>query len=150
MKKFSNVHAMTFINLIASVIFSSSVFGASNYWEETNAGYTIYSSGGFATTSFNDLSTPRNVTSVTKVYWDWNNIPNGNTSEVVELCYWQPNTTTDTLCLDISSSQNDSTDHFDGVDARGTFRLRFTIFGGTYPAWSSSRVEDTIRVDYDY
>ncbi|MBV0934137.1 hypothetical protein, partial [Marinobacterium weihaiense] len=34
--------------------------------------------------------------------------------------------------------------------ARGTFHLRFTLVGGAYPAYSTIRTADTVRVDYSY
>ena len=138
--------------MLAGLTFlSSTAFAAEDFWENTRLGYSIYFSGGYATTPFNpDSSVPRRNTEITSVAWNWNSIPNNNTSESVELCYRREYSNVDLRCLDISSAKNDFSDAFDGLDARGRFYMRFTIAGGTYPAYSTSRTADTVRVDYKY
>lgn len=64
--------------------------------------------------------------------------------------YQTQNSSVELICADISADQTGSTNIFDGEDARGRFLMNFKTFGGTYPAYSSSRTADTLRVDYDY
>lgn len=130
---------------------STVAHAASDFWQETRLGYTIYGPNFWNSTPFSDLNVPRNISSITNVSWVWHPIQNGDTT-VVELCYHRPYHTDPTLCTDITSSQTDSTDYFDGEDARGRFYMKFKTVGssGTYPVYSTSRTPDTLRVDYDY
>ena len=136
--------------ILAAFAISNAANAASDSWEQTRLGYTIYGPGFFNNTPFNELSVPRNITSITNVSWDWHTIPNGNTTTVVELCYHAPYTSVDKICADISADQTGNTDVFNGEDARGRFWMKFKTFGGTYPAFSTNRTADTLRVDYVY
>lgn len=105
-------------------LLSSAAHAADDFWEHMRLGYTIYFSGGYATTPFNPPSSvPRTDAEITDVSWDWNTIPNGHTSEEVELCYRKQYSSSDFLCIDISAAQNDNSDAFDEFNARGTFDL---------------------------
>ena len=138
----------TYWNGVIFAFLSSAAHAADDFWEHTRLGYTIYFSGGYATTPFNPPSSvPRRDAEITDVSWDWNTIPNGHTSEEVELCYRKQYSSSDFLCIDISAAQNDNSDAFDGFNARGTFHLRFTLVGGAY---STIRTAGTVRVDYSY
>lgn len=130
------------------VLFSSSVMATNAFWEKSRVGYTIYFTGGFAETPFNDLNVPRYGTSITNVSWDWNQLP--VTTNVVKLCYQKVYSSTKYPCIEITEDQQGNSDIFNGLDARGTFQLKMTGYGGTYPVYSSQRLADTIRVDYSY
>lgn len=138
------------IFMMTALMLSYGVSAASDSWDKTRTGYTIYGPGFFNSTPFNDLSVPRNTSSITNVAWEWHTIPNGNTATEVQLCYRLPYATTDKICADISADQTGNTSIFDGEDARGRFWMRFKTFGGTYPVYSTSRTADTLHVDYDY
>ena len=133
--------------LILLVCFSSTAFANDAFWEESRIGYTIYFDGSYAETPFNDLGVPINGTSITNVTWDWNKLP--VTTNVVELCYQKPYSRDNFRCIEMTGVPQGSADNFNGLDARGTFMLRMTTYGGSYPIYSSSRTADTIRVDYD-
>jgi len=134
------------------ILFSSSVMATDAFWEKSRVGYTIYidgQNGGYATTPFEDLQTPRNVTKITNVSWDWNTLPNGAFAYKVTLCYIKPYSWQDYKCTSLFDQQG-MTDAFNGLDARGSFGMKMEPFGGTYPIYSTQRVADTLRVDYNY
>lgn len=122
---------------------------ASASWQKTRLGYTIYGPNFWNSTPFSDLNVPINNSSITNVSWIWHPIQNGDTT-IVELCYHRPYHTNSTLCTDITPNQTDSTDYFNGEDARGQFYMKFKTVGnsGTYPVYSTSRTPDTLTVNY--
>ena len=58
---------------------------------------------------------------------------------------------TDYRCLDIAVTNGAtvSTTLFNGLSPKGTFMIKHTLFGGTYPALGGT-AQDTVRVDYQY
>ena len=94
-------------------------------------------------------SVPISGTSVTSVSYSWQRYPNSNTSEVVEICYSNPYSSTIQYCNNISSSLSGTVHFYDEFSARGSFYIRHTIFGGTYPATPLSNY-DTVTVNYNY
>ena len=113
--------------------------------------YTIYNSGTSATMPFTvPSSVPNTGAVVTSVSYQWRPYPNGNISEIVELCYTPKYATNPPAdCVNITAEQSDINTDFAGRDAKGQFWIRHTIIGGTYPAYPSS-VRDEIIVDYWY
>lgn len=129
---------------------SSSAFAINGSWSKTTLHYTIYLSGGYATMPFSPPSSvPISGTSITSVTYNWSPYPNGNTTETVQLCYSKPYSSTLERCQDVSSLQSGSRNEFNGLSARGSFWIRHTLTGGTYPA-TASGMSDTVTVNYTY
>ncbi|MGJ3591388.1 flagellar protein FlhE [Stutzerimonas stutzeri] len=91
---------------------------------------------------------PRNGASVTSVNYTWSSYNNGNTSEIVELCYSPQYSSSISNCVDISAAQSGTSTAHAGYNARGQFWIRHTISGGSYPAISTS--SDLITVNYSF
>ncbi len=109
-----------------------------------------YGLGGWATMPFSPPSpVPISGTTVTSVSYQWSTYPNGNSSELVEICYSNPYSSTIQYCHNISASQTGTVHFYDGFSARGTFWIRHTLTGDTYPATANSRT-DSVTVNYHY
>ena len=122
---------------------------ATDSYSASRIHYTIYATGGTATMPFNvPSSVPRNGATVTSVNYTWTPCNNGNTSELVWLCYSPQYSSTIGDCVDISASQSGTVTHHAGFNARGQFWIRHTISGGSYPAISTS--SDHVTVNYSY
>lgn len=135
--------------LIIGMIVSSFTFAASDFYERTYRAPNIYGDGGWGTTFFTrPSSVPLNGTSVTNVTWDWGNYTNGAHTQVMELCYRVQYTQIQNPCIDITNAPTGTSNAFNGLSARGSFDLRHTLYGGSYPVYPSH--DDYIRVDYDY
>ena len=116
-------------------------------WTKSQTHYTVYFSGGFASMYFGaPASTPESGTAITGVNYAWNTYNNGNTSEVVTLCYQKPYTSVDYLCADVPS-QTTTVDLFNGQSANGSFKITHALVGGTYPVFGGG-VQDTVTVNY--
>ncbi|MAC45575.1 MAG: hypothetical protein CMI12_01800 [Oceanospirillum sp.] len=136
--------------LISAILicFSSFALATDASWEKSRVGYTIYYSGGYAETPFNDLNVPRYGTSITNVTWDYNELPATNT--IVKLCYQKQYSHSNYECIDITGAPQGNSDSFNGLDARGTFQLYMRAFGDNFPIYSTQRLPDTVRVDYNF
>lgn len=94
---------------------------------------------------------PRNGSAtITSVAWDWHEYTNGFTTQTVEICYMQEYQYSEYLCIGVSENPTYFTNAFNGLNARATFVMRITLFGGTYPAHAAGKDADTIRVYYEY
>jgi hypothetical protein len=91
------------------------------------------------------LSTP----SISGIAYTWNPYPNGNTSEIVQLCYKRPNAANDLGCAYVTDARSGNVSTFNNESAKGTVTLRHTLTGGTYAA-TPSGVSDTVTVNYVY
>lgn len=132
------------------LVVASVSYAVDTSWSKTTTHYTIYMSGGWATMPFSPPSSvPISGTTVTSVSYQWSTYPNGNSSELVEICYSNPNSSTIQYCHNISASQTGTVHFYDGFSARGTFWIRHTLTGGTYPATANSRT-DSVTVNYHY
>lgn len=132
------------------LIVASVSYAVDTSWSKTTSHYTIYMSGGWATMPFSPPSSvPISGTTVTSVSYQWSTYPNGNSSELVEICYSNPYSSTIQYCHNISASQTGTVHFYDGFSARGTFWIRHTLTGGTYPATANSRT-DSVTVNYHY
>ncbi len=132
------------------LIVASVSYAVDTSWSKTTTHYTIYMSGGWATMPFSPPSSvPISGTTVTSVSYQWSTYPNGNSSELVEICYSNPYSSTIQYCHNISASQTGTVHFYDGFSARGTFWIRHTLTGGTYPATANSRT-DSVTVNYHY
>lgn len=146
MKKF-------FMMAILSSTLLNSAFAENGYWEKAFSAYNIYVSGGTSTKIYSPPSNvPRNGTSITGVIWSWEPYDNDYDTQLVELCYRQQYQTWDTLCLDVSDTQVYFTNAFNGFSAQGSFVIRFTLEGGTYPAVGAFKSDDPdiVGVYYTY
>lgn len=132
------------------LVVASVSYAVDTSWSKITTHYTIYMSGGWATMPFSPPSSvPISGTTVTSVSYQWSTYPNGNSSELVEICYSNPNSSTIQYCHNISASKTGTVHFYDGFSARGTFWIRHTLTGGTYPATANSRT-DSVTVNYHY
>lgn len=148
---------MRFINkLLSIVLLSFSLTAAAlatvGSWEEERANYTIYFDGGFTDSLYYNLQTPRRGAEIINVEWEYFDFDNGFANQKVDLCYRKPHSGSfsDFTCTDISGNSTGATNHFDGLDARGTMVLRYTLEGGMYYAYWDNSVKNKIKVTYDY
>lgn len=136
--------------LLALLGFASASHAIDSAWTKTTTHYTVYMSTGWATMPFSPPSSvPISGTSVTSVDYRWARYNNGNTLEVVELCYSQPYSSVIGYCQNISLNQTGTTHAFDGFSARGQFWIRHTLTGGTYPAYPNG-ITDTVLVNFRF
>lgn len=134
---------------VAAVLLSTQTFAASDFYEKSRRAQNIYFDTGFGTIFFGTpTEVPRRGAEITSVSWGWSFYQNGVTTQEVRLCYRPEFSVDEGPCLDISGAQAGSTDIFNGLDARGNFTMRHTLYGGTYPVYPTH--EDTIIVDYIY
>lgn len=127
----------------------SSAYALTGSWSKTTTHYTIYLSGGYATMPFGPpTSVPISGTSIMSVAYTWTPYANGNTSEIVELCYSEPYSSIIGNCTNISAARSGTSSGYNGKSARGKFWIRHTINGGTYPAISTTT--DSVTVTYNY
>ena len=135
--------------LIATIGLSSAANAIDDNYSATRSHYTIYYSGSQATMPFTVPSKVPNIgATVTSVDYEWTPYNNGNTSEIVELCYSPKYSSTIGYCSNISASQVDNSFAHTGFDAKGQFWIRHTIEGGSYPVYSYA--SDKITVNYSY
>lgn len=135
--------------LAAAIGLPLAAHAATGSYSASKLHYNIYSSGGFATMPFSvPSSVPRTGATVTSVNYTWSSYNNGNTSELVELCYSAQYSSTIGNCVNISSAQSGTTTAHAGLNAKGQFWIRHTITGGSYPAVSNS--SDYVTVNYSY
>ncbi len=135
--------------LAAAIGLPLAAHAATDSYSASRMHYNIYGSGGFATMPFTvPSSVPRNGATVTSVNYTWSSYNNGNTSEIVELCYSAQYSSIIGSCVDISASQSGTRTEHAGLNARGQFWIRHTISGGSYPAVSTS--SDHVTVNYSY
>lgn len=138
------------LSIAACVLLASSAYAIDAAWTKTLLHYTVYGSGTSATTTFTPPTTvPSSTTSITSVTYAWNPYPNGNTSELVLLCYTQPYGTNVYRCVDVTANRTRTLNDFNTLSARGSFSLKHTLTGGTYPA-TASGVSDTVTVNYSF
>lgn len=137
-----------FLLVLLGISFNS--HAADTSWSKTTAHYIIYANHGWATMPFSPPSgVPISGTSVTSVAYQWTPYNNGNTSDLVQLCYSQPYSSVIGSCQNISNAQTGTRHEFDGYSARGTFWIRHTLTDGTYPAYANG-ASDMVTVNYHF
>lgn len=138
------------VSLAVLLCVSFSAYATDGTWSKTTLHYNIYSSGGFATMPFSPPpSVPISGTTITLVTYNWSHYQNGNTNELVELCYSAPYSSIIGRCTPITASQTGTSPNFNGLSARGSFWVRHTITGGTYTAVPAN-MSDIVTVNYTY
>ncbi|MBB3862832.1 hypothetical protein GGQ88_004135 [Novosphingobium hassiacum] len=137
------------LNLVSDQALSSqAAFAASGTYTKTGAGPNIYVAG-TENSSFHSppggISTSATITSVS---WSAGSYSNGWTTQNRRLCYTPPGATTYTTCKDISSLASGTTSDFNGLAARGSFRIIYILTGGTYP--TTAGFTNSVTVNYNY
>jgi Flagellar protein FlhE len=123
-------------------------YASASTWTETAHPGTIYLDGFYTTEFFHPpVTTPSTTTSITSVGYNWMRFTNGNAADDVVMCYQQRFSSTDHRCTGILATQTGATSLFNGLSAKGSFTLRHTLTGGTYPAFGTS-LTDTVTVNY--
>lgn len=117
-------------------------------WAKGLVGYAIYSSTGYATSTFSSsVSSGTTTSKITNISWKWNQLPSGTVA--VELQYRPYASAYVTIVKNITSQQTGSTTAFNDLDARGQINLKFTSYNGTsYPMYRT--VKDSIYESYSY
>ncbi|WP_150125100.1 hypothetical protein [Aquaspirillum sp. LM1] len=135
-----------FILMCAMLGFAAQSHAVSGSWSKDTLHYTIYASNTAATMPFRSTTYMSTGASyVTSLSWQWTPYANGNFSEVVQICYSGKYSTVIGGCRTYPARQG-TTQDFNGLDASGTFWVRHTLVGGSYPAVSSTA--DRISVVY--
>lgn len=141
---------LSLFTLTLLLAISAPTHAANKYWTDTARGYTVYYSGGTATSYFRPHArVPRYGTNITGVSWVWHKY-RGNRIQTVKLCYRKPYQYYNYRCLNISDHQINFTSHFNGLYARGSFIMEIQLKGGYYPAYPGTKPEDIVRVYYSH
>jgi hypothetical protein len=114
-------------------------------WTASATHNTVYTDGSTASVFLMPPAGVSTSAKITHVEGRWNPYPNGNTHEEVQICYAQPSSSVYGDCVNISTRPTFNLSNYAGQSARGSFAIRHTLTGGSYPA-TGSGVKDSISV----
>lgn len=122
---------------IVALALSQTSFGATSSWTQTNLAPSVYAP---STENSNFFSTPVNIplgATITSASWNIGLYKNGATTQLYKVCYAARYSTVYDKCTDSVPILANATDFFNGLDAKGRFKITGILFGGTYPAYPS-------------
>ena len=127
--------------LVAALLFLSALYAPlaaaqANPWTSTAAAPNIYSADTDNSSFFSTPSGLSNSNTIDGVSWSYGLYSNGATNQDVQLCY-TPYYGGSAICRNISNSQTGSTSFFNGYPVKGSYRITYSLTGGTYPVYPS-------------
>jgi hypothetical protein len=121
--------------LILSALYAPLAAAQANPWTQTKVAPNIYTEES-DNSKFFSISGMLNSNTITGVSWNIGLYSNGATHQDVKLCY-KPLTGSETCRNNLENTLSGNTTMFNGLSARGQFRLTYRLTGGTYPVYPS-------------
>ncbi len=137
------------VALGAIAMASASAAIAANYnWTQSLLGPNVYGANSEDSNFFTTpTAVPATGAKITTITWSYGRYQNGSTGQLVKICYADRYGSNYYKCLDVSNAASGSSSFFSGIDAKGKFKMTFTLTGGgTYPATSGFR--NSLLVNY--
>jgi hypothetical protein len=120
---------------IVALALSQISLGATSSWTQTSLAPSVY---GPSTENSNFFSTPVNIplgATITTVYWSIGLYTNGATRQSYQVCYAPRYSSDYSKCTVAFPSGITTSDFFNGLVAKGHFKITGILFGGSYPVY---------------